>query len=130
MGKFTADPSCQAKMHQYQIVGRAAPTAKNPVPKIYRMRLFAKNTVLAKSRFWYFMKRLNKAKRSGGAHREEPGAQDLQDAFVREEHRAREVPVLVLHEEVEQGQEERRRPPRRTRCPRFTGCVCSRRTPC
>merc|ERR1711957_136433 len=48
------------------IVGRAAPTPKNPSPKIYRMRLFAKNNVLAKSRFWYFMKRLNKAKRSGG----------------------------------------------------------------
>merc|ERR1719506_2223933 len=30
------------------------------------MRLFAKNTVLAKSRFWYFMKKLNKAKKSGG----------------------------------------------------------------
>merc|ERR1712146_383223 len=52
--------------HQYQIVGRAAPTPKNPTPKIYRMRLFAKNTVLAKSRFWYFMKKINKAKKSGG----------------------------------------------------------------
>ena len=28
----------EAKMHQYQIVGRAAPTNKNPTPKIYRMR--------------------------------------------------------------------------------------------
>merc|ERR1712078_434049 len=27
---------------------------------------FAKNTVLAKSRFWYFMKKINKAKKSGG----------------------------------------------------------------
>mmetsp|Transcript_25589 Transcript_25589/g.76231 ORF Transcript_25589/g.76231 Transcript_25589/m.76231 type:complete len:188 (-) Transcript_25589:73-636(-) len=63
---FTQDPSLQARMHQYQIVGRAAPTPKNPVPKIYRMRLFAKNEVLAKSRFWYFMKKLNKAKKSGG----------------------------------------------------------------
>eukprot|EP00438_Fugacium_kawagutii_P015218 Skav202224 [mRNA] locus=scaffold244:28173:30991:- [translate_table: standard] len=53
-------------MHQYQIVGRAAPTNKNPTPKIYRMRIFARNVVLAKSRFWYFMKRLNKAKKSGG----------------------------------------------------------------
>merc|ERR1719440_1677950 len=60
------DSSLQAKMHQYQIVGRAAPTPKNPTPKIFRMRLFAKNVVLAKSRFWYFMKRINKAKRSGG----------------------------------------------------------------
>merc|ERR1712238_549305 len=66
MVKFVADPSCQAKMHQFQIVGRAAPTPKNPVPKIYRMRLFSKNKVLAKSRFWYFMKKLNKAKKSGG----------------------------------------------------------------
>merc|ERR1711966_351256 len=39
---------------------------KNPTPKIYRMRMFAKNKVLAKSRFWYFMKKLNKAKKSGG----------------------------------------------------------------
>merc|ERR1719190_340815 len=30
------------------------------------MRLFAKNKVLAKSRFWYFMKKINKAKKSGG----------------------------------------------------------------
>lgn len=43
--KFAADKSMQAQMHQYQIVGRAAPTPKNPVPKIYRMRLFAKNKV-------------------------------------------------------------------------------------
>merc|ERR1719355_100876 len=63
---FTADPSLQAKMQQYQIVGRAAPTPKNPTPKIYRMRLFARNIVLAKSRFWYFMKKINKAKKSGG----------------------------------------------------------------
>ncbi|CAK0842530.1 unnamed protein product [Prorocentrum cordatum] len=80
MGKFAVDPSLAMKMHQYQIVGRAAPTPKNPTPKIYRMRMFAKNKVLAKSRFWYpaawgpspplamadFMKKLNKAKKSGG----------------------------------------------------------------
>merc|ERR1719238_1166045 len=36
------------------------------MPKIYRMRLFAKNTVLAKSQFWYFMKKINCAKRSSG----------------------------------------------------------------
>mmetsp|Transcript_36870 Transcript_36870/g.55677 ORF Transcript_36870/g.55677 Transcript_36870/m.55677 type:complete len:187 (+) Transcript_36870:97-657(+) len=66
MVKTIVDPSLQAKMHQYHIVGRAAPTQKNPVPKIYRMRLFAKNAVLAKSRFWYFMKKMNKAKKSGG----------------------------------------------------------------
>nr|ADV03042.1 ribosomal protein L18A [Amphidinium carterae] len=60
------DPSLKPKMHQFQIVGRAAPTTKRPTPKIYRMRLFAKNTVMAKSRFWYFMKKMCKAKKSGG----------------------------------------------------------------
>merc|ERR1712004_506652 len=65
-GKFAQDASLSARMKQYQIVGRAAPTPKNPTPKIFRMRLFAKNVVLAKSRFWYFMKKLNKAKKSGG----------------------------------------------------------------
>merc|ERR1719469_359762 len=63
---FKLDPSLQQRMHQYQIVGRAAPTPNNPTPKIYRMRLFARNKVLAKSRFWYFMKKLLKAKKSGG----------------------------------------------------------------
>ena len=51
---------------QYEIVGRAAPTQKIPVPKIYKMKIFAKNLVLARSKFWYFMKRINKAKRTGG----------------------------------------------------------------
>jgi len=51
---------------QFEITGRAAPTQKIPVPKIYKMKLFAKNVVLARSKFWYFMKKLNKAKRSGG----------------------------------------------------------------
>jgi large subunit ribosomal protein L18Ae len=51
---------------QYEIVGRAAPTQKVPVPKIYKLKLFAKSLVIARSKFWYFMKRINKAKRSGG----------------------------------------------------------------
>jgi large subunit ribosomal protein L18Ae len=54
------------RVHHYEIVGRAAPTQKNPVPPIYKMKLFAKNQVLARSKFWYFMKKINKAKKSGG----------------------------------------------------------------
>merc|ERR1712072_1488301 len=41
-------------------------TQKNPIPKICRMKLFAKNKVLAKSKFWYFMKKMMKAKKTGG----------------------------------------------------------------
>ena len=66
MVKQVVDSSLYQRVHQYQIVGRAAPTNRNPIPKIYRMRLFGKNLVLAKSKFWYFMKKLTKAKRSGG----------------------------------------------------------------
>ena len=66
MVKPQIDKSLYQRVHQYQIVGRAAPTNRNPIPKIYRMRLFGKNLVLAKSKFWYFMKKLTKAKRSGG----------------------------------------------------------------
>lgn len=58
--------SMSAKMHQYEMVGRAAPTEKIPVPKIFKMKIFAKNVVIARSKFWYFMKRINCAKRTGG----------------------------------------------------------------
>ena len=58
--------SLTRRVHQYQIVGRAAPTQKNPIPKICRMKLFAKNKVVARSRFWYFMGRLCRVKKANG----------------------------------------------------------------
>merc|ERR1719160_1000865 len=58
--------SLQPKVGQYQIVGRAAPTEKKPSPKIYRMKLFARNSVMARNKFWYFMKKICKAKKTGG----------------------------------------------------------------
>ena len=41
---------------EYQVVGRHLPTEADPDPKIYRMRIFALNEVVAKSRFWYFLR--------------------------------------------------------------------------
>lgn len=41
---------------EYQVVGRHLPTEAEPTPKIYRMRIFAPNEVVAKSRFWYFLR--------------------------------------------------------------------------
>lgn len=41
---------------EYQVVGRHLPTEAEPAPKIYRMRIFAPNEVVAKSRFWYFLR--------------------------------------------------------------------------
>uniref|UniRef100_A0A0G4HYD4 60S ribosomal protein L18a n=1 Tax=Chromera velia CCMP2878 TaxID=1169474 RepID=A0A0G4HYD4_9ALVE len=66
MVKRAVDPTLKARMHQYAIVGRGAPTQRNPDPKVYRMKVFARDHVLAKSKFWYFMKKLNKVKRQGG----------------------------------------------------------------
>jgi Ribosomal proteins 50S-L18Ae/60S-L20/60S-L18A len=43
-------------LHEYQVVGRHLPTDADPTPKIYRMRIFAPNEVVAKSRFWYFLR--------------------------------------------------------------------------
>lgn len=51
---------------EYQVIGRHLPTETSPVPKLYRMRIFAPNTVVAKSRFWYFLMKLRKVKKSNG----------------------------------------------------------------
>ena len=66
MVKQNLDPTLARPIKQFQLVGRAAPTQKTPVPKIYRMKVFAASKVLAKSKFWYFMKKVCKAKKTGG----------------------------------------------------------------
>jgi len=68
MGKKAANlPTGQS---QYQVVGRFVPNEKygedNAQCKVYRMNLFAKNKVVARSRFWYFMKRLCRVKKANG----------------------------------------------------------------
>ncbi|KAF2316696.1 hypothetical protein GH714_042037 [Hevea brasiliensis] len=52
--------------HQYQVVGRGLPTENDEHPKIYRMKLWATNEVRAKSKFWYFLRKLKKVKKSNG----------------------------------------------------------------
>lgn len=54
------------RFHQYQVVGRALPTPSDEHPKIYRMKLWATNEVRAKSKFWYFLRKLKKVKKSNG----------------------------------------------------------------
>lgn len=48
------------------MVGRRLPSEKEPHPQLYRMRIFAPDEVSAKSRFWYFMKKLKRLKKSAG----------------------------------------------------------------
>ncbi|EEB09675.1 60S ribosomal protein L20 [Schizosaccharomyces japonicus yFS275] len=53
-------------LKEYQVVGRKIPTEHEPVPKLFRMRLFAPNASVAKSRYWYFLKMINKVKKATG----------------------------------------------------------------
>lgn len=54
------------RLQEYQVIGRHLPTEANPAPKLYRMRIFAPNDVVAKSRFWYFLGKLRKIKKANG----------------------------------------------------------------
>ncbi|KAB2016498.1 hypothetical protein ES319_D08G100800v1 [Gossypium barbadense] len=54
------------RFHQYQVVGKALPTENDEHPKIYRMKLWVINEVRAKSKFWYFLRKLKKVKKSNG----------------------------------------------------------------
>jgi large subunit ribosomal protein L18Ae len=53
-------------VHQFLVVGRSHPSQENPNPKIFKMRIFANDEVRAKSKFWYFLKRMNKIKKAHG----------------------------------------------------------------
>ena len=53
-------------LHQYRIIGRNAASAKNQEPEIFQFEVFAPNRVVAKSRFWYYMNRQKKIKKTHG----------------------------------------------------------------
>ena len=53
-------------LRQFQVVGRKRPTETDDSPQIYRMRIFAKDHVQAKSRFWYFLHQFANLKASTG----------------------------------------------------------------
>ena len=46
------------RYHQYQILGRHLPTEGVPEPKVYRMKLWSTCPVRARSKFWYFLRKL------------------------------------------------------------------------
>merc|ERR1712164_170866 len=55
-----------SSFHQYEVTGRHVPTERDPNPKAYRIKLFSKNMANAKSRFWYFIRRIVKMKKANG----------------------------------------------------------------
>ena len=59
-------------VHHYLVVGRKKPS-ESKLPsviakekKIFKMRIFAKDRVHAKSKFWYFLSKMNKIKKANG----------------------------------------------------------------
>ncbi|PKS12701.1 hypothetical protein jhhlp_000909 [Lomentospora prolificans] len=54
------------RLQEYEVIGRHLPTEANPTPTLYRMTIFAPNTAVAKSRFWYFLRGLKKVKKATG----------------------------------------------------------------
>ncbi|XP_003383990.1 PREDICTED: 60S ribosomal protein L18a-like [Amphimedon queenslandica] len=56
----------KGQLKEFKIMGRRLPTEKDKNPQVYRMRIFAPDSVAAKSRFWYFLKMLKKIKKANG----------------------------------------------------------------
>lgn len=64
---WSSDLFCfSPQLREYKVIGRLLPSPKNPAPPLYRMRIFAPNHVVAKSRFWYFVSQLRKMKKASG----------------------------------------------------------------
>eukprot|EP00727_Mastigamoeba_balamuthi_P007907 m51a1_g3737 putative 60S ribosomal protein L20e (190) ;mRNA; r:40904-41731 len=59
-------PTKAEMVREYMVIGRKADVAADQPNKIYRMRIFAPNAVVARSRFWYFVARLRRVKRANG----------------------------------------------------------------
>ena len=56
----------EALLTEYVVTGRKLPTVYVQKPAIYKMTIYAPDTVTAKSRFWYFLRRLKKIKSAVG----------------------------------------------------------------
>ncbi|XP_033645124.1 60S ribosomal protein L18a-like [Asterias rubens] len=56
----------KGQLKEYHVIGRRVPTDKVRIPALYKMRIFASDHVSAKSRFWYFIKKLKKIKKTRG----------------------------------------------------------------
>ena len=47
-------------------MGRHVPTDKDASPPLYRMKIWARDDVKARSKFWHFLRKLRKVKRANG----------------------------------------------------------------
>uniref|UniRef100_A0AC35UIB8 60S ribosomal protein L18a n=1 Tax=Rhabditophanes sp. KR3021 TaxID=114890 RepID=A0AC35UIB8_9BILA len=53
-------------LKEFVVVGRKIPSEADKNPAIYKMQIFASNSIVAKSRFWYFTSMLRRIKKTHG----------------------------------------------------------------
>ncbi|CAH1401857.1 unnamed protein product [Nezara viridula] len=56
----------KGELKEFEVIGRKLPTEKETNLPLYKMRIFAPDRIVAKSRFWYFLRQLKKFKKSTG----------------------------------------------------------------
>lgn len=54
------------QLKEFEVIGRKLPSEKEKTTPLYKMRIFAPDQIVAKSRFWYFLRQLKKFKKSTG----------------------------------------------------------------
>lgn len=54
------------QLKEYEVIGRKLPSESEPKPPLYKMRIFSPDQIVAKSRFWYFLRQLKKFKKTTG----------------------------------------------------------------
>merc|ERR1712047_120855 len=64
--KFQVKMKAKGPFREFKVIGRKLPTEDEPETPLYRMRIFAPDAVVAKSRFWYFLRQLRKFKKTTG----------------------------------------------------------------
>merc|ERR1712096_181844 len=62
----SAKMKCKGDLREFVITGRKLPSATQPNPPLYRVRLFAPDPIAAKSRFWYFVSYYKKVNKTAG----------------------------------------------------------------
>eukprot|EP01061_Rhynchopus_euleeides_P036230 TRINITY_DN6109_c0_g1_i3.p1 TRINITY_DN6109_c0_g1~~TRINITY_DN6109_c0_g1_i3.p1 ORF type:complete len:185 (+),score=74.06 TRINITY_DN6109_c0_g1_i3:84-638(+) len=65
MGKPTLELA-GAHLRHFEVVGRKKPSEAEASPKLFRHHCFAPNYVVAKTKFWKFMREYHKVKRANG----------------------------------------------------------------
>ncbi|KOB76453.1 60S ribosomal protein L18a [Operophtera brumata] len=65
-GKMSFNYLNTVQLKEYEVIGRKLPSESEPKPPLYKMRIFSPDYIVAKSRFWYFLRQLKKFKKTTG----------------------------------------------------------------